>query len=272
MPLTSIHDVHNADALEEAYVLADPISQRFEEYIEAQPEDGDTRPGGIHASEISGCQRRLVYSIMNTQRVGKSPYIWKRRFKMGHLIHDMLQTEFASFQMSAQYRVEFEKEVKVSPTLQPVAAQWDINSSCDGIFRIWQKNPELLLLKLGIEIKSMNPDEFERLKAPKPDHIEQAHVYMAALDIPLMWFVYVNKANGNYTKSWDRKFVIPFNPQTWEKLEARFDIAHQNASLNILPEREESILCEFCAFSHTCQPTYLNRQGRTQTLNRRFMK
>lgn len=270
MPLTSINELQDAQEVENGLVVLDSLSRRFEDWLESEEEDGNERPGGIHASEVSKCLRRLVYGVMNTPRLGKSSYIWKRRFKMGHMIHNMLQSEFARFQYSPQHFTKFTDEVVISPELQAVAAQWDINSSCDGIFEIWERDPKRLLLRIGIEIKSMNPDEFERLTKPKEEHVEQAHVYMACLDLPVMWFIYVNKANGNYTKSSDRRFLTVFDPRIWKKLQERFDIAHQHAALQELPPREESIVCSFCPFSYTCQPTILVK--RTQGLiNKRFM-
>jgi CRISPR/Cas system-associated exonuclease Cas4 (RecB family) len=272
MPLTSIEEMQkNPGSLEEGLLLLDSLSRRYEEWIENEEEDGNERAGGIHASEVSGCARRLVYGIMNTKRVGQSSYIWKRRFKMGHVIHAMLQSEFARFSYSPDHFTRFQDEAVISPHLHMLAARWDINSSCDGIFEIGEKNPERLLLRAGIEIKSMNPDEFDRINKPKPEHIEQAHVYMACLNLPVMWFIYFNKANANYTKSSDRRFVIPFNQDTWDGLERRFDKAHQQAYFQQLPAKEEGIVCSFCPFSYTCQPDSLNKNKQSHN-NKRFMR
>ena len=273
MALKSINDLNDPANLEAGLLVLDSLSQRVEEQIENEPGDGNERPGGIHASEASNCLRRLVYGIMDTPRRGNESFIWKRRFRVGHKIHDMLQGEFAQFQYSPQHTTRFFPEVKISPDKQEMAAKWNINSSCDGVFEIYEKEPEeTLILRIGIEIKSMNPDEFARLTKPKPEHIAQAHVYMACLDLPAMWFIYFNKGNQNYTKSSDRRFVIPFNPKLWAELEARFEDAHNKAYLKQLPDREESVLCQFCPFSYTCEPDCLNRAARPREVPRRMMK
>ena len=270
MALTSIADL-NPDNLEQGLSILDSVAQRMEDQIEAEPGDGNERAGGIHASEISGCQRRLVYSVMDTKRQDKIAFVWRRRFKLGHKIHDMLQEEFKQLSYSPEHFTRFTEEVKISPTLQKVAAKWEIHSSCDGVFEIGEKSTGTLLLRAGVEIKSMNPDEFSKLTKPKPEHIEQAHVYMACLDLPMMWFLYFNKGNQNYTKSNDHRFIVPFNPKLWAELEARFEIAHNNAYLKQLPDKEESMLCQFCPFSYTCQPESLNRSRRAE-VPRRFIK
>jgi len=274
--LTSINDLKDPLNLEPGLIILDDIATRMEEQIENAPEDGNHRAGGIHASEVSGCKRRLVYGVLNTERQGKASFIWKRRFSLGHKIHDMIQGEFATFSYSPNHTTKFQAEVKIAPGLQPMADKWDINSSCDGIFEIREKNPARLVLRAGLEIKSMNPDEFSRLTKPKPEHIEQAHVYMACLNLPVMWFIYFNKGNANYTKSSDRRFVIPFDPKLWANLEARFEEVHNIAYLHVanshaLPEREESILCQFCPFSYTCQPKSLNK-SQMDNIPKRFMK
>ncbi len=272
MPLLTIRDLLEGDIaeVEECLIKASDISNLYEQYLAGDGGDSHTRSPGIHASEISGCSRRLVYSIMGEKRVERSAPVWKKRFKIGHAIHAMLQKDFKYLSRSTGFVLEFNDEIKVDPRLQPLAQKWDIHSHCDGIFTVRQyiNGPELI--RIGLEIKSESPDGFEKLTKPKPEHVEQAHVYMACLDLPLMWFLYWNKGNQNYTPTTDQRFLIKFDPKIWAKLEQRFEVAHQFAALNQLPDREEGTLCEFCAFSHVCNPMHLQKISKGHVHNLKF--
>ena len=257
------------EELEPLLTKAKGISQRFEEYLAEDRGDSHTRHPGIHASEVSGCQRKVVYSLLGEKRVEKIENRWKKRFKIGHAIHEMFQKDFARMSEKSNYVITFQDEVKIYPSpAQVAAAEWQIYSSCDGIFTIRETWDGPAIVRCGLEIKSASPDDFEKIREPKPEHVEQAHVYMACLDIPVMWFLYYNKGNQNYTSSDNPSFFIRFNPKKWEELKTRFEKAHTHVHNGDLPDRQESVGCEFCAFSWTCQPKYLQNKGAHRTHNR----
>lgn len=263
MPLLTIADLLNGDPAEIETIIgkASGISEMYEEYFAADRGDAHTRLPGIHASEVSGCERRIAYSLMGTPRVEQSASIWKRRFKMGHAVHKMLQDDFERMAGIKVNRIDFEPEATIKPCMdQPLSAKWDIQSHTDGIFTLYEEVDGPPLCRMILEIKTEAPSSYEALKATRPDHIEQGTVYMACLDVPLIWFLYYNKGNQNFTPSTNPNFFLRFDPRIWEKLEARFERAHINAALKKLPEREESVKCEFCAFSHECKPATLNRR------------
>lgn len=257
--LLTIEDLLNSTEEEISPLLerAQAISPKYEEYLNNDVGDGHKRKPGIHASEVSGCPRRIVYSLMAEKRVELSKNEWKKRFKIGHAVHEMFQKDFAKMAEKSNYSITFQDEVKIAPGPdQPVASTWQIHSSCDGVFTIRESWDGPALVRCGLEIKTASPTDFGSLKAPKPEHIEQAHVYMACLNVPLMWFLYYNKGNQNYTGSDNPSFFIRFDPNKWKELEGRFEEAHQHVRLNTLPDRRESVACEFCAFSWTCNPSY----------------
>lgn len=281
MPLVTINDLLNgpAEEISPFLVKASNLCGTLEDYLTSNRPPDHARPSGIHASEISGCERKIVYNLINTEKRDLIDPKWKKRFDIGHHIHEKFQREFAyiahrmGLKPVQNWHITFESEVKIAPDLQPMANQWSIHSHCDGVFVIRERWDGPAVLRIALEIKSESPTQYELLmkKAkPKPDHIEQAHVYMACLDIPLTWFLYYNKGNQNYTGS-DASFLIPFDPVLWKELESRFERAH-NAAANALtdsgklieenlPPRTESVKCEFCSFSWTCQPTYLNKRN-----------
>lgn len=276
--LVTINDLLSGppETVEKLVKKASSLSSACEEYLEENQPPDHPRPAGIHASEISGCERKIVYNIIGVEKRNLVDPKWKRRFSIGHHIHEKFQREFQyiahrmGLNPAQDWHISFEPEVPINPRLQPIAREWGIYSHCDGVFVIRERWDGPAILRVVLEIKSESPNQYELLmkKAkPKPDHIEQAHVYMACLDIPLTWFLYYNKGNQNYTGT-DASFLIRFDPALWGTLVERFRRAHDGAAAAVgrdgelveekLPERTESVKCEFCAFSWTCKPAHLN--------------
>jgi hypothetical protein len=234
----------------------------YEYKVEIKGEEG--RASGIHASEASGCMRRLVYSIMDQERKvdpATTDTNMKMRFSIGHAVHAMLQNDWHRIAEASNGRMAFEDEVPINPEVSEVAKEYNIYSSSDGIITLFDTD-DTPRIRMGFEIKTESPGGFEKLKEPRPYHIEQAHVYMACLDLPLMWFLYYNKGNSNITTSFT-PWVIRFNRNLWEQMELRFVKALHLAETGDLPDREEGMPCRWCPFSYTCQPQTLNRNKPT---------
>jgi CRISPR/Cas system-associated exonuclease Cas4 (RecB family) len=157
--------------------------------------------------------------------------------------------------------MEFEDEIKISPELQPLAEKWYITSSADGRFTIRDVPGGPPVLRIGLEIKTEAPDGYSKLTAPKEEHIDQAHIYMACLDVPVFWFLYINKGNQNNTGS-DGPFFITFDHDRWARIEQKMAECHDAAEKNELPPREESMVCQFCPYAYTCQPPSQGRSNR----------
>lgn len=228
------------------------------------------RSGGIHASEISNCPRKAVYTMIGTEaRAGEKNVNMQRRFNLGHAVHAMTQKEFAlmcGWMNQGQTMITFEDEVSIHPRLQEVAAQWDLHSSCDGVFTFWHAGTPYL--RVGLEIKTKSAGEYEKMTAPELMHFEQTCTYMAALDLPLMWLLYYNKSNSNYTNS-EPPYLFKFDGHLWNtKLKPRFDSFHQHAQQGTLPERVEGFYCGWCPYTWTCQPpsAQVRRHGAAATM------
>ena len=226
------------------------------------------RSTGIHASESSGCLRKLVYGILGTERIvlpDQKDVNMQRRFDVGTLQHALIQyelEEMCKWLRSGGVEIYFSPEAKVSPKLGGVAAQWNVHSHCDGIFEFCSQGQPYL--RVGLEIKTMSAPEFEKLKEPKDYHQDQMCIYMVTLDLPLMWYLAYNKSNSLFTHT-EAPWLFQFNQRLWEtKLQPRFQTATQMASAGQLPAREEGKPCSWCAFAHTCQPNYLRTSGRVQ--------
>jgi len=262
MPLVSLADINNPEA--EALVQqASRLSKMYDEYVGSDSGDGHERKPGIHASEVSGCERRIVYNLLAYEKRSTNTKVWRQRFNIGHAIHHMVQTDFYGMakKSNGQLLFQAERDIVISPDLQAVAAKWHIHSSTDGVFTFLDDDgvPEL---KVGVEIKSASPTEYEKLKAPMDYHLDQVHVYMACLDVPLFWLFYWNKGNQNNTNS-EGPFLVKWDQARWDRLEKKFQRCHDAAYADTLPEREESGVCSFCQYAYTCRPPKLVQFGRS---------
>lgn len=262
MKILTIEDA----AQDTSNTLQQEVTRFHDEYTDWMAHEGDDdqdfRPPGVHASEVSGCQRRFVYSLRGEPAVRKAPAKMKNIFQIGHLVHSLLQKSFHRFGRTerAKRKVTFRDEVSIDPHTNTVARTYNIYSSCDGVFTFWQNDEGVWTpyMRIGLEIKTMGPDEFKGLTAPKQEHIEQAHIYMACLDLPATWLLYVNKSNGQ-TLPPSGNFLVHYRAKTWDKLTSRIESAYDHVGCNTLPEREEDFPCTWCPYAKSCEPAYLKR-------------
>jgi hypothetical protein len=228
---------------------------------------GSTRAIGFHASELSGCLRRLVYSISGSeqQQNQEQDVNMKLRFRVGTAVHSMLQSDFKRMASSTNGRLYFEEELKISPNLQAVAAEWDIHSSMDGLFTICQWHPEhqqwFAKIRVGLEIKTQSDKDFDSTKKPKDEHKDQTCVYMKCLDLPLMWTLYYNKSNSNITTPY-APWLSQFDSKRWDTLSRRMVSATDYKNRQVLPDREEGKPCGWCPYAWHCEPEFLKRKKR----------
>ena len=254
MPLLRIADL-SADNVEQLVGLAQEISTMYDQW---EGRDQHERPAGIHASEISSCGRRAVYTMKGVPKMDKPATMWLRKFRHGHWVHAGIQRDMHDWAGSLGGQLRFQDEVPINPYNSEIARQFNIYSSCDGIFTIKVKDQTdrwIDAVRIGLEIKTASPAEYEKLTGPKNEHIEQVHTYMACLDVPCFWLLYYNKGNENTTPS-RGQFYVPFQHGIWNRLAERFNHWHDLLEMDgdILPDREVGIWCEWCAYRWTCQP------------------
>jgi hypothetical protein len=280
MPLARIEDL-NGPSEEVAFRIeqAKGLSALYDEFVAFDQEENHERPPGIHASEIYPCTRKAVYSCMGTPKKHNVSKFWKQRFKVGHAIHSMMQSDFDKMGQQAQddvnaaksfasiiaekmdCRMEFQSEVAISPKHQTIAAHYQLYSHCDGIFSFFSLKTNEIVLRVGLEIKSKSDPEYTKLKAVEEEHIRQGHIYMAALDLPLIWFFYTNKSNQNNTDS-KAPWLMVWQPSIWAEVEERCRRILTLAQARELPPRVETVRCQFCPWAWTCAPLSVNDRSK----------
>lgn len=280
--LATIDDLNRpTEEIAPYFDLATSLSNKYDDLLENYPGDSHQRRAGVHASELTKCVKQVALCLMETEKREAIDPLMRKRFNVGHVIHDMVQKdlirmaarESARQQMESVARghgwtMDFQPEVPVSPERQELAKRYQITSACDGVFT-FRWSPDLPpFLRVGLEIKTESPENFKDLKAPRPEHIEQVTVYQACLDLPLIWFFYFNKGNQNNTPS-QAPWMVRFDHAIWERLRSRAESALEHVAMGTLPDREEGYYCTFCPYSYTCKPSYLLQRNRSYVSPRR---
>lgn len=248
MRLTSIADlkVPGSQALEQ---LAYTLTKLYDDFLDDFPENGPEREAGIHATELNTCLRQVVYTIFNTPKQAKIDAMWRKKFEVGHAIHNMIQSHFKMMADASNGRMTFDSEVRCQET--PLGRELCLCSSCDGIFTFWENGSPIL--RVSLEIKSKSPEEYKKLKKPEQKHVEQSHLYMACLDVPLTWVLYWDKGSEHYTPSLS-PYLIRFDPSIWARLLDRAHTALDFANDGKLPDPEPCFECKWCPYAYTCNP------------------
>lgn len=259
---------------------AGDLSDMYETFVREDDDDvtftagwnsAKSRSDGIHASEMSGeCRRPVYYSLKKTKREDHEldPF-WKKRFRVGHVYHAMVQDDWRRLCEKSGGLMSFEKEVRIDPKLQAIAEQYNIKSSCDGVITFRDEPWGAAKMRVALEIKTESPGQFEQLKEPKQQHRRQTCVYMRCLNAPICYTQYINKGNQNIKPSKD-PYLFSFDHQLWGQIEKETVEVIHLATIDEIPPRSESMLCEFCGFSSTCKPEYLiKKQKRDEGKKRR---
>jgi len=268
MALNSISDLNGpADEVAQWIQAARQLSVLYDAYCDREEKDDGRRLPGIHASELSPCLRKVVYTLNGHPKRLRAKKFWRQRFKVGHALHGAIQKDFHDIARLSRiegafafakglafergWTVKFEDEVRLAPGKQEISTRYNIHSAADGVFTFFAGDQPVL--RVLLEIKTESPQSYEKLREPKPEHLEQVHLYMAALDIPLTWFFYFSKGTQNNTPS-SFPFLLPFNPQIWATVEQKCQDALAHQAAGTLPDRVETIVCEFCPYAFACKP------------------
>lgn len=274
MGLVSVADLYTqpTEMVANYMLWAGDLGTIYEDFIKNDDEDvafiagwhsSKGRAQGIHASELSGeCRLPVWYSITGVKREDKPrDSSWKKRFRAGHMFHTMIQEDWRRICEKSGGVMAFSKEVRIDPSLQTIAAEYDIHSSCDGVIEFRDKPYGEAVLRVGLEIKSDSAKQFEKRTGPETSHKRQTCVYMKCLDVPLLWTQYINKSNSNISPS-KPPYLFTFDHDLWNVIEGETQEVIHLATINEQPPKHEGIVCEFCGYAWKCRPEYLNRKTR----------
>ena len=206
------------------------VKEALIEYFKGLNDKEWTRKVGVHhPSALGGCTRARYYDRLGIAPKPRKPVEQLVMFEVGHAIHDrwqkILQKMFPGFEAE----------------LLAVDEELFMAGHCDGVFRIkdWI-----------LEIKTVGDSSFRRLRSPKKDHVEQAHCYMWAFDVPRSQILYICRNTG-LMKNYKRKFSM----ETWRTIVGKFEEIEDGIVAEQPPPKEPNTwVCPGCKFFHVCEP------------------
>lgn len=123
------------------------------------------------------------------------------------------------------------------------------------------KDPDLRLVMVIVDFKTINPFGFKKLEAPKPEHITQMQIYLSLSGLQSGKFIYENKADQSvkeYVVERDDEFI---NIKRQEAVFMRDLVAGVNTSgKKVLPKRgfdeedKDNKTCMQCKYRSHCWP------------------
>lgn len=256
MPITSISDLVPGIAQS----VASEIDMVEDFHVHLSSKTKDVRAPGIHATELSSCLRKVYYTLTRERKIHLTDAVSQKRFEHGKAVHSWIQEELHRMSR-ATGRFTFEDEIPTITTA--LGKEYNITSSCDGVLTFVDKDSRPKY-RIGVEIKSSSPDTYAKRKAPEPEHVKQAHLYMLCLDIPLMWIMYFNKGNQNITPM-KAPWLIQFDPALGRSMLDEIEEVTAGVQLKQIPERTINPYCRDCYYAHVCEPPHVKTfQGETR--------
>jgi CRISPR/Cas system-associated exonuclease Cas4 (RecB family) len=206
----------------------------------------EPRYDGLHPSQIGHPCLLKVYNDMvgapGAQRV--EPRM-RLLFDLGHAVHHMFQ----SYGEAGAWGPIYRKEVEVSGKFQQLAEQLMLegHADADNVLTIDIEGHPLYEIGLVHEYKTCNSNIFDKLKRPKPEHKQQAMLYGAALDRPVIVYLYMNKNDSNLLD-----FPVEFEPPLWEQLYTKAALIKSFYDSGTPPPGEVGFHCRDCAYVYGC--------------------
>lgn len=207
------------------------------------------RKAGIHPSALgTSCTLKIYYEAMGVQQQVQHEARELLVFDLGTAAHDMFQ----SFGAQGAWGQHYRSEVSIGDT--PIAKELMIEGHADAEnILVIDEIAEAPIFELGLvhEYKTINDNGFSDLKGrPKPAHIQQATVYSACLDRPIVVYMYLNKNNSNIAD-----FSVPFNPSLWQQIANRAATVRDAVRNQTPPPADVGYHCKQCGYVYQC-PAY----------------
>lgn len=258
MKLKTIADLEHADKKDFRHLQIIP---RIDSYLEDRNLHDEGRALGIFsASDIGnttgkslcgnymmGCARLLFYRYVEEEPRENIDPRTRRIFNTGTKIHEQLQEYLADLVKETEGTEAFADEVSINRKTSEVAAEFELDTTTDGIYEINIVGE--IEARFGLEIKSINKAGFDSLGSPKPQHVVQAIVYMACLDLPVMQLLYYCKNDSVMAE-----FTVPFDHDVWQAVVNKINFVREHAIEGTLPSQEVGYHCRQCRYKHICKP------------------
>jgi len=228
----------------------------------------EPRYPGIHPSQIINvCELKIFWDMIGEAGSRSIEARMQLVFDFGTALHQLFQRYGAHGAWGPQYKAE----VKISAEYQQVADDLMLEGSADAenilVLDSIPNASHIYEVGLVHEYKSMNSGVFKGLTRPKPAHKMQATIYAAALNRPIVVYLYMNKDDSNLAD-----FPIAFEPDVWGAMSSKarklkgiydaYNAAVDNKQLPQLPPGSPGYDCNECSYVKTCHAFKESQQKR----------
>lgn len=202
---------------------------------------------GIHPSQVSGpCMLKIYNELVGIKGREKVDPRTQLIFDLGHAVHHMFQ----GYGLSGAWGPGYKAEVPISGDFQELASDLMIEGSADGESIITVDIPDSpYIYEVGIvhEYKTIKSENFNKLTRPKSEHQQQALIYSACLNRPVVVYLYFSKNDSNLAD-----FPVEFKPEVWSIVEGKSRMVVDLYTRGIAPKGETGFHCQDCAYALTC--------------------
>lgn len=202
---------------------------------------------GVHPSQLqSPCMLKVYNDVVGIDGQEKNQNRLQLTFDLGHAIHHMFQ----GYGLDGAWGSHYIPEAPVSGDFQDLAAQYMIEGSADAenIMSIdMPESPYIYEVGLVHEYKSINTDAFNKLARQKSEHQQQATVYSACLNRPVVVYLYFSKNDSNLAD-----FPVEFNPTVWQQVSNKAAVVVDFYRRGVAPKGETGYHCQECKYALTC--------------------
>jgi hypothetical protein len=204
------------------------------------------RKGGIHPSAMySTCLLKIYYEAIGTQQQVVHEARQMLVFALGTAVHGMFQ----SYGIAGAWGDYYVPEVAIGETPLAKSLMIEGHADADNIIVV-DEIAGAPIFEVGVvhEYKSINDNGFKGLKGrPKPSHAQQATVYSACLNRPVVVYFYLNKDNSNI-----EDFPIPFQPHIWDIMQKKAEVVRDAVLAKTPPRGEYGYHCKQCGYENQC--------------------
>jgi CRISPR/Cas system-associated exonuclease Cas4 (RecB family) len=202
---------------------------------------------GIHPSQLPHpCMLKIYWEMEGKEQQERHSARTLLTFEIGHAVHDMFQ----GYGAGGAWGPIYEKEVRMTEGSHPLATELMIEGSADAENILVIDNiPDAPIFEVGIvhEYKTMNLENYKKLSRPKPEHKQQATIYAAVLDRPVVVYLYLCKNDSNMSD-----FPVEFDAATWAVMENKARILNSLYNNSTEPEPTPAYHCNQCSFLYDC--------------------
>jgi CRISPR/Cas system-associated exonuclease Cas4 (RecB family) len=207
----------------------------------------EPRYDGIHPSSIAGeCLYKIYLDMVGAPSVEQTEPRERITFDFGKKIHELFQ----DYGRRGAWGPHYTKEVEVSAEFQELAAvlMLEGHADADNILVI-DDIPGAPIFEVGIvhEYKSKKTELFSKLTRPQPEHKQQAMIYAAALNRPVVCYLYINKNDANLAD-----FPVEFDPAIWQVVRGKIETIKQFYDRGEPAPANLGYHCGDCKYKNSC--------------------